>query len=99
MCIRDSSDNAYDLGSSTLRWRNIYVAQYVRVANGYGIISDDGAKIVTGAGGDTWRVYPSGAGVDIFAVHLSDGSEVFKVGSDGNTYSRCLLPYSDNAYD
>ena len=93
------ADNTYDLGSSSYRWKDLYLAQYARFANAYGLIADGGAKLITGSGGGTWHAYQGNTDAWVFSGKLTDGTTVFYINNTGDVNARNVTPISDNAYD
>ena len=65
MCIRDRSNNTYDLGTSSTRWRNVYT-------NDLNLSNEGGANDVDG----TWGSYTIQEGAeDLFLVNKRNGKK------------------------
>ena len=97
--IEPITDNAYDLGSSSYRWNTAYFANDIRISDGAGLRSTAGARIATGGGGQTFQTWAGGSSADAFAANIYDGTQVFRIISDGTVITRSVRPMTDNAYD
>ena len=93
------ADNTRDLGSSSYRWRDLYLSDYIRMADGRGLLSDYGAQLTTGSSGGTWQVYPGSSSSHIFIGRHYDGTKAFDIDYDGTVYAKNMLPESDNSRD
>jgi len=69
----------------------------IKIANGYGLISEAGAKLVTGGAGGTWQVIRA-SGANVFICKLDDSTEAMKVDTNGDLRVRHILPYTNNTY-
>jgi len=97
--VRPSSDNSLDLGSASYRWNTAYFANDIRISDGAGLRSTAGARIATGGGGQTFQTWAGGSSADAFAANIYDGTQVFRIISDGTVITRSVRPMTDNAYD
>ncbi len=97
-----SADDAYDLGSSNYRWRNLYLSGTLQMYSNDIIFKADGTGgiVFQNADGTEKARISAGVGAGVNELNIKTAGVVaIRIDGSQRTHIKNVTPYADNTYD